>query len=244
MRTIPTVTFTVFTLLAASLAAEEDCPTCKYDKRGDRREGVGVRQVSGATFDLLSVEIQPAGKVATGGDQVHLWFWLPGQETPTIEVWEPRTNYWMVPEPRAFAAGLQSYVWPRGEVLARLKIDLASLRPKIRNRDETLYYPTLVTTSSRPEPGGGYAFFFRSGAGIDVSCTISRDEGGKLTPVREFELSERFGGVLRIPWNGRDDQGKLAPEGVYVLRLTGDMLADPNHPLTFNLSFLHHGQVQ
>lgn len=245
MRTVKksTLLFTAAALVAANLTAA-DCDKCKYAKRGDRWEGVGVRQVSGASFDLLAVEIQPSGKAAAAGDQVRLWFWLPGKEAPTIEVWEPRSNYWMVPDSRAFGGGLQSYAWPRGEVLAPLGLDLASLRPKIRSRDETVYYPALLSTSPKPEPGAGYAFVFRSGAGIDAFCTISRDEGGKLTQVRKFRYGEDLGGDLRIAWDGKDDQGQPVPDGTYVLRLKGEMLAETLRPLTFNLSFLHHGHLE
>jgi hypothetical protein len=238
----PVCTLLLVTLLHAARLAAADCATCTYAKRGDRWEGVGVRQVSGASFDLLGVEIPAAGKPAAGGDPIRLWFWLPAAETLTIEVWEPRTNYWMVPDARPYAGGLQSYDWPRGAVLAPLGLDLASLRPKVRNRDETLYFPALLAAGPRPQRGEGYAFVFRSGAGIDALATLSSDTGGKLTPVRRLRFSEDLGGILRLTWDGRDEQGRPVPDGVYVLRLKGDMLAETLRPLTFTLSFFHHGR--
>jgi hypothetical protein len=233
----------VLLVLSVLTAEAQDCKTCTYAKRGDRHEGVGERQVSGGSFELLGVEYLTGEKPAAPGEQAHLSFWLPAPETPVIEVWEPRTNYWMVPDRRPFDRGFQAYTWPRGEVIAPLGIDLAGLYPKISNRDKTLYYPAAVSSGPKPPPDGRYVFIFRSGAGIDVYCTLSRDENGKMVQVRRFRHSEDLGGTLRIPWDGKDDHGNPAPDGTYVLRLKGEMMAETHRPLTFNLTFLHHGHA-
>jgi hypothetical protein len=227
-------------LIVIAGAAHAQCGKCAYAKRGDRYEGVGARQVSGASFELLSVQYLPAGNPTATGRDVHLYFWLPAAETPSIEVWEPRTNYYMVPDRRPFEAGPQAFSWPRGEVLAPLGLESASLYPKISNRDKTLYFPAALSTGPRPQPDGRTLFVFRSGAGIDVYCTLSRDEKGTMVPVRKFRHTEDLGGTLRIVWDGKDDQGKPAPEGTYLLRLKGEMMAETQRPLTSSLSFLHH----
>ncbi|HZF08750.1 MAG TPA: hypothetical protein VFE33_08180 [Thermoanaerobaculia bacterium] len=239
-RVSPVLAFTLPLLLAAATAWPA-CDGCKYAHRGDRFEGIGVRQVSGGSFDLLGVEVRPPSLPAPAGDQVHLYFWLPGTETPAIEVWEPGSNYWMVPDKKSYGAGLQDYAWPRREVLGPSGVELVGLHAKVRNHDETVYFPALVSTAPKAPAGGVYSFVFKSGAGVDVKCQISRSAEGRIVPVRQFRFNEDSGGTLRIEWDGKDDQGQPVPAGIYVLRIKGEMLAETLRPLTLNLTFLHHG---
>jgi hypothetical protein len=198
-----------------------DCPSCNISRRGDRREGVKTNPVSGGSLTLLAVEYRPAGATGSAGPDMHVYFWLPQPESAVIEVWDPVSNYWMAPDERPLGRSLQAYTWPRKEVLEPLGLGAADLFLKVRNRDKTLYYPALVSAGPKPAPGGGYTFAFDSGAGLDVLCTVSRDEGGTLVPVRKFPFSEEMGGTFRISWDGRDDQGRPAPAGSYVLKVKG-----------------------
>ncbi|HEX6899112.1 MAG TPA: hypothetical protein VF789_05335 [Thermoanaerobaculia bacterium] len=231
-------------LLLAAGAAWAACEACKYKDRGDRREGVEDWQVSGASFDLLAVQYRQGEPWKTASDRLFVYFWLPAGLTPTIEVREPGKNYMMHPAKKPYPQGLQSFSWPRGEVVAPLGIDPAGLQARVSNREETVYYPAFLSSGPRPAPGGTYAFVYESGAGIDVDCTVSRDQGGQLVPVRKWIFTRDLGGRLAVEWNGRDDQGRPAPPGRYVLRLKGDMLTETVRPLNATLTFEHYGQLQ
>jgi hypothetical protein len=239
-RTVWKALGTAAALLAAVGTAWAACSKCTYAKRGNRSEGVLVRKVSGGSFDLLSVEYRPAGSSSAAGKDVHLYFWLPKPETPMIEVWEPDTNYWMVPDRKPYVQGLQAFTWPRGDVLDPLGLTPSVLCPKVRNPSQTLYYPAFLSAGQKPAAGGRYVFSFRSGAGVDVRGTITPN--GTTVPVRKFAYREG-GGRLHIEWNGRDDAGKPVTQGVYVLRLDGNMEAESIRPLSFKLSFVHYGQL-
>ncbi|HTQ81476.1 MAG TPA: hypothetical protein VMM92_15865 [Thermoanaerobaculia bacterium] len=230
----------VLILSASASLAAPGCEGCRYAHRGDRHEGIGVRQVAGGSFDLVGVEVRSPVPPPAGGDRVHLYFWLPGSETPEIEVRELAANYWMVPDRRGYGAGLQEYSWPRGEVLAPAGLDLQSLHPKVCNRDGTVCFPSLVSASAQAPAGGIYSFVFRSGAGVDVKCVIARSTPEGSEPVRQFRFNEDAGGALRIEWDGRDDQGRPVPAGLYVLKIKGEMLAETLRPLALTLTFLHH----
>ena len=238
---IPGLAALALLLTAGALWAE--CETCRYTDRGDRFEGTENQQVSGGSLDLLAVQYKTAqsGPPATA-DKLHLYFWLPGPTTPTIEVREPSRNYLMHPVKKPFTAGLQEFAWPRNEVVGRLGIDPSRLYSKISNREETLYYPAFLSGGAPPQAGGRYVFVFRSGAGIDATCTISREEGGQMVPVRKWVYTEDLGGTLPIEWDGRDDQGKTVLPGTYQLRLRGDLLAESVRPLNETVSFVHYGR--
>lgn len=230
-------------LLASGLAWAVDS-RFRYADRGDRHEGVEEWQVSGGSFDLLAVQYRQGQPWKTGSDRLHVYFWLPAGLTPAIEVREPRRNYMMHPARKPYAQGLQSFSWPRGAVVAPLSIDPAGLQARVSNREETVYYPAFLSSGAPPAPGGSYAFVYNSGAGIDVECILSREDGGRLVPVRKWPFSRDLGGRLAIEWDGRDDQGKPAPPGRYVLRLKGDMLTETARPLNVALSFEHYGPLQ
>ena len=236
-RTISRAAATGAVLLLTAGAARAGCESCKYRDRGDRREGVEDWQVSGGSFDLLGVHYRQGEPWKGGTERLFVYFWLPARLTPTIEVREPAKNYRMEPAKREYPPGLQSFSWPRGEAVAPLGLDPARLRIKVNNREETVYYPAFLSSGASPAPGGSYVFVFNSGAGIDVDCIVSRDEGGRLTPVRKWVYTSGVGGLLTIEWNGRDDQGRPAPPGRYVLRLKGDMLAEATRPLNTSLAF-------
>lgn len=231
-------------LLLAAAPARAACEKCRYADRGDRFEGVENLQVSGSSFDLVAVEYRQGDTLGPRPEKLHLYFWLPASLTPTIEVREPDKNYMMHPTKKPYAAGLQSFSWPRGEVLGPLGIEAGKLHAKVSNREETLYFPAFLSSGAPPTPGGTYLFYFRSGAGVDVDCTISREEGNQLVPIRKWVCSSDLGGSVRITWDGLDDRKKSVPAGRYTLRVKGDMLAESPRPLRTTVTFEHYGHLQ
>ena len=237
---------TTLMLLAASISlAQEVCDGCEWSERGDRSEGVWreATMISGGSFELMSVSYLRGA--AGGGAQVGLYFWQPDAGAlDELLVWKPlpsETNdkvaYKMEPVGKQFGAGAQKFSWS-GEVIKKLGLGLDSLHTRIRSGGS--YIPGLLTTGT-PSPSGGYAFVFESGAGIDAWCTVSPASGGE--PISEFECYEEYGGEIRIEWNGRDDSGQPAADGLYVLAVEGDMLAEVLRPLETSVKFWHRGSL-
>ncbi len=235
-------------LLAAATAAapaQAACEGCEWSERGDRSEGVWkeATMISGGSFELMSVRYLGD---AAGGGQLSLYFWLPeARELDEVLVWKPlpsETNdkvaYKMEPDARSYGAGLQRFAWPRAEVIDRLGLSLDALHTRIKSGDS--FVPGLLTAGDGPEPAGGYAFVFESGAGIDAECTVSRDSA----PVSTFECYEEYGGEVTVEWDGRDDSGQPAADGLYVLRVEGDMLAEVLRPIEAAISFWHRSSLR
>lgn len=228
-------------LLTIVLPARAQCAKCKLTDRGDRMEGIASRQVSGGCCALLGVQYQPA----SGPDRapsLYLHFWLPKPSAPLIKVWEPETNYLMVPKKKMYDQGLQSFSWPRTEVIEPLGLPVDSLYVSVSDAVQKIHFPALLSTSEQPAPAGPYLFVLQSGGGINVTCTIERQVEGRLVPVRTFQHQERFGGVFQIEWDGKDDNQKPAPEGIYVLRLKGTVKSERIKRLNYTLTFQHHGR--
>ncbi|HYN22995.1 MAG TPA: FlgD immunoglobulin-like domain containing protein, partial [Thermoanaerobaculia bacterium] len=149
-------------------------------------------------------------------------------------------SYRMEPARKQYGKGLQKFPWPRGEVIARLGIAPEALHTRVKAGE--VYFPALLTAGEPPAPAGGYAFVFASGAGIDANCTVTRE--GAPQPIRRFECYEENGGEITLEWDGRDDQGRPAPDGAYVLKIAGDMLAEVLRPVETTLRFQHRGRLQ
>ncbi len=225
-------------LAGSAIPARAGCDNCRWADRGDRWEGVVERElVSGGSFELLGVHNQRLEATASDSDQLHLSFWLPEpQELEELWVWQPVRFYQMEPARKRFDGGRQGFSWPRGEVIARLGLSVDSLYARIMAG--AVYFPALLSAGERSTPTEGYAFVFLSGGGIDANCTIARRAEGPRV-VRRFECFEDYGGTLVIEWDGRDDRGQPVPEGVYVLNLKGDMLAETLRPLHKSVVFWH-----
>ncbi len=231
-------------LLTASISLAQGV---EWKPRGDRSEGVWkeATMISGGSFELMSVRYRHSG--GGGGAQVGLYFWQPeAGALDALLVWKPlpsETNdkvaYKMEPDSKEFGAGLQSFAWPRGDVIEPMGLSLDSLHTLIKAGGS--YIPGLLTTGT-PSPKGGYAFVFESGAGIDAWCTVSPAGGGDA--ISEFECYEEYGGEVAIEWDGRDGQGQPAADGLYVLAVEGDMLAEVLRPVETSVRFWHRGSLK
>lgn len=239
---------TLSILASAAAWGQEPCDSCGWAERGDRWEGVIEKeQISGGSFELVSVQYRRPPEPADGSDRLHLVFWLPEPlELDEVKVWQPDRFYSMEPSRKRYGKDRQVFAWPRGEVVDRLGLAIGSLYTRIRSG--TVYYPALLSTREDPTTTAGYELVFQSGAGIDATCTIARH---RLSPprspqgdgdvIRSFECFEEAGGTIMIEWDGRDAQGRTAPAGVYVLKIDGEMLAETLRPLRQRYSFWHRG---
>ncbi|MFN7963328.1 MAG: hypothetical protein U0002_18855 [Thermoanaerobaculia bacterium] len=241
------------TLAAATIRAQEACEGCQFRERGDRSEGVwkAASMISGGSFELMSVRYRQPAERGVPGAQMHLSFWLPeAAALDELLVWKPlpsvthdKVAYRMQPKQRQFAAGRVQFAWPRGEVLDRLEIPPGALYARIKLGES--YLPALLAQGEATAPAGGYTFVFDSGAGIDARCTVARLQAGAApAPVKSFECYQELGGAVTIEWDGRDQQGRPAPAGLYVLGIEGDMLAEVLRPLEATIRFWHRDRFE
>lgn len=243
IRNLATIAALQCLLAGTAASAQEVCATCKWSDRGDRFEGVEDReQVSGGSFELLSVHYLRPPEPGEG-DSLHLLFWLPEpRELDEIRVSQPARYYKMEPKLKQYGQGLQDFTWPRGEVIDPLGLSPDALYARIRSGD--VYFPALLSPHRPAAPPGGYAFVFESGAGIDADCTIARQDDGTSEEVRTFECFEEFGGTIAIEWDGLDAAGGAVADGLYVLRVEGDMLAETIRPLETHVVFRHRQRLE
>ena len=224
-----------------AMPAQAQCADgCKWSDRGDRWEGLFDEPVASGRFDLWGLHYRSAPETAAAGEQLYLTFWLPpSPELVEVEVWQPTRQYRMRPAREQYGAGRQQFTWPRGEVVGPLGLSIEALYARIQAG--AVYIPALLSTREAPKPAPGYAFIFDSGAGIDAVCTIARRDE---KVVRRFECFEDYGGTIVIEWDGRDDRGQPVAEGVYVLKLDGEMLGETMRPLPGAIPFWHRGPFE
>jgi flagellar hook capping protein FlgD len=250
IRILPVLLLLAAASAAVGAPAQQGCEGCRWGDRGDRSEGVREEpaMISGGSFELLSVSYLHSPAARGGGAQMRLYFWLPeARKLDEVVVWKPlpskthdKVSYRMEPERKQYGKGLQEFAWPRGEVIARLGIAPEALHTRVKAGE--VFLPALLTAGEPPAPAGGYAFVFASGAGIDAECIVTRE--GAAQPIRRFECYEEKGGEITFEWDGRDGQGRPAPDGVYVLKVAGDMQAEVLRPVETSLRFQHRGRLQ
>ncbi len=240
-RRLLTIPIVLCLLAGPAALAQGKCETCGFADRGDRFEGVDDReQVSGGSFELQSVHYLRPAEAAAGGQEMHLYFWL--SEAGALEemrVAQPARYYRMEPKRKQYDPGLQTFAWPRGEVIDPLGLSIDALFARVRAGD--VYIPALVSTGAPAAAKGGYAFVFESGAGIDADCTVAGKDGA---PVKTFECFEDYGGMITIEWDGRDAAGNPAADGLYDLRIEGALLAETIRPLETSVAFRHRGSLK
>jgi hypothetical protein len=241
MRFVRDVLWRFAILLMIALPLRAQCAKCKLSDRGDRLEGIASRQVSGGCCALLGVQYSPAGGATGTPSSLHLHFWLPQPTTPLIKVWEPETNYLMMPKKKEYDRGLQRFSWPRAEVIDPLGLKVDALYVRVSDA-ANVHFPALLSTSENPRLSEPYLFILQSGGRLNVTCTVERQMEGRLVPIRTFQHREPFGGVFQIEWDGKDDNRNPAPEGVYVLRLKGTVETERIQRLNYTLTFQHHGR--
>lgn len=218
------------------------CDRCLYQEFEDRFEGVpATRQVSGDSgFGLIGVHYKQAAPLAESDPDLNLYFWMPSADIPAIEVWHPRTNYLMVPKERRYDRGLAVFSWPKKERIKPLNLDVGKLCLKVSDRSKAVYFPAVLSTGASL-PTGSYAFLFGSQAGFQANGTIAREEKGQMVMTYNRGWAKDREGVHSFDWDGRDMQGKPAPPGVYVLRITGDLFTEQVQEITQPpIKFLHY----
>lgn len=212
----------------------------QWSDRGNRYEGViGERDVSGGYLKLVGLSLGPGPKTPRA-EVVRLGFRLPRAARLQVRVWEPESNYWMVPHTREYAAGEHYFEWPAGDVLRPLGLGVKRLLPLVAVEEGSLHVPARLGTGSAAAAGEGYRFWFDSRVGVEAKAAIRDGRNGAV--VVRFEVIEDYPGLLRLDWDGRATGGEVVPAGELELYLEGVLLlSDSDRPFSTSLRFLHPG---
>ncbi len=162
-------------LFFTSIAQPAPARDVFWADRGNRFEGIITdRNVSGGLFELLGIQVEGEDKLDRTASNLTVSFSLPAPTTISLKVWEPHTNYWMVPKQKDFPAGYQSFSWPVSMVLEPLGMDFTKLKVLVTDTAETMYYPAHLFTDIRKIGAKRYRFTFESKGGFELKGTISR----------------------------------------------------------------------
>lgn len=234
-----------FSAMLLAGAAQLGAQDLSWQDRGDRYEGVVARDISGGYFTLLGVQLEGGEQLQAGAARLQISFWLPSPQTLNIRVWEPRSNYWMIPHAKKFSAHAQSFAWPLTPVIRGLNLNLELLQVLVANENETLYFPARLSTAAPALSEPRYRFTFDSKGGVELEGVIVREAGKALQPLKSFAINEEYPGTVRVRWDGKDSEGRLAPEGVYRLQLKGAIyLNDSEEAMALDIRFMHRGNVE
>lgn len=213
-----------------------------WKQRGDRFEGVVTsRDISGGYFNLVGVHMEGTGKLNPQAGRLSVQFWLPTAQKVHVKVWEPGTNYWMVPSRKKYNSGRHIYSWPATDVVKPLSLDYRRLRVLVYDSTETTVYPAALYTHPIDIGHRTYRFLFDSKGGVELQGQIIRDTGGRQVILRKFSINEDYPGIVQVRWNSRDQAGKPVKAGVLRLHIDGDIfLSDTDDYITTDIRFRHY----
>ena len=212
-----------------------------WRQRGDRFEGVVTRRdISGGYFSLVGVHLEGVGKLRPQAGRLSIVFWLPAAQQVHVKVWEPGTNYWMVPARKKYNSGRQLYSWPATDVVKPLSLDYRKLRVLVTDSRETIVYPAALFTHPGDTGPKTYRFLFDSKGGVELSGKIFRDTSGRQVVFKRFEVIADYPGIVQIRWDGRDQSGNSVEAGMLRLQIEGEIfLSDTDEYITTDIRFRH-----
>jgi hypothetical protein len=213
-----------------------------WRQRGDRFEGVITsRDISGGYFSLVGVHLEGQGELRRDSDRLSIVFWQPSAQKLKVKVWDPDSNYWMVPTRRNYEGGRQVFTWPTTEVLKPLGLNYGKLKVLVTDSAETVVYPSALVSQLSNAGTKSYRFVFDSKGGVQLDGRIIRETGGQPQLLKQFRVIENYPGTVHIRWDGRDRSGNPVAAGLLRLQLEGDIyLSDSEDYITSDIQFQHH----
>jgi hypothetical protein len=218
-----------------------------YQDRGDRREGIRAKPVSGDDIELISVRAEPlslpAGSVP---ERMRLSFFLPANEPVNVTVRELdyRYYYWLdqVRPSAAWTPGeTNNFLWPTEDVLQWLYqrgLQAADLGALVRLGDSVVpalrerVAPAVLAGGDGPVALEGYGFTFKVNLPARLSCVLYR------AGEKDALWSKTFRSVSAgRPFTCRVPVAKLT-EGDYHLEVDGYSL-DTNAGIQQVVSFFY-----
>lgn len=218
--------------------------TLSYRDRGDRREGVLPKAVSGYDLELLGAMVESHESHSNVlPSELELVFYLDHQEDVYVKIREryPRKYYWLddVRPGEPWQAKRENrFKWPTDEVLLPLGLSPADLVGLVRLGRETPSHeervaPVLLGGPASIPTAVAYRFTFKANAPARIRYNIfaaGTDDGiESVAAYRQVNAGQPFD----LRW-----EAGTRPEGYYRLYVDGYFLTD-NRPITGIVEFFH-----
>jgi hypothetical protein len=208
--------------------------TAYMQRENDKRcEGVSPIDVSGA-FSLISLSI---GRIANLSNPLKLE--VPSSNPPKVRVrsFAFAKNYQLDPialRPK----GLRHQFYWDNFVLRNANIPVNSLRAiAYVNAGRIVYVPVIFSPSA-----GKYDIVLSSDRRASITVLKIVQKGKVIYSTSRTEFQPK--GQIPFTWNGRNNDGKLAPAGWYELHVNAKLEQDdsPPRPASVNITFSHNPQ--
>lgn len=211
------------------------------ERQGEHRhEGLLPDQpISGKTFELIGVQLTPAGAQEAAPERVFLEIPDGAAAGLDFEVRERPSNYMMKPA-ESVGPG-DPFEWRFSEVLGPAKILVDRLCVTAVQSGDEIHFPALIRGGGSRPMAPRYEFRFFSRAEYFATGTVRRETPDGLVKVRELEGAGGSEGLAKMVWDGMTSDQKPAERGRYVLELAGELYLNPTEDLRQQIRFFHYG---
>lgn len=207
--------------------------TAYMQRDNDKRcEGLGSVDRTGS-LELISLTI---GQMTTLSDSLKLQVPNRNNQQPKVRVRAFPQNYQLDPIAFRTQGSRYQFQWSN-EVMRAAKIDPASLRAiAFVNAERLIYLPVIFS----PAPKYDIILNTNSRAKISEFKILQNNQTIYTSSRPNFQPK----GQIPFTWNGRTNDGKPAPAGLYQLRITAQLERDDAPPETasINITFAHNPQ--
>jgi hypothetical protein len=231
-------------VFAVTLAAQDN--PFRLRVFDDRQEGVldSIPVSDSSLLELVGVELPSDPREDRGASLSVRLPRQPRSSPAKVKVHHPHQNYLMIPKPESLGLGPELFSWPRGPFIDALNMDIRELRVLVSDDIESTYFPAYLASSSSvgaSQPAPTYRFYFRTSGEVTAIPTIEQraEEGRPTIIARLSRISEPYGGLFSVSWEGNATSGERAPGGIYTLALRGRVLVDRPYTLYHFLDFHH-----
>ena len=229
-------------LIASSLfpqtAQAQSCPqgnpqsTAYMQRENDKRcEGISPIDVSGS-FSLISLSI---GRISNLSNPLKLE--VPSSKQPKVRVRSFTQNYQLDPIALNQNGSRHQFQWDNF-VLRNANIPADSLRATAYvSAGQIVYVPVIFSPAA-----GKYDIVLNSNRRASITEFKIVQKGKVIYKTSRTDFQPP--GQIPFTWNGRNNDGKLAPAGWYELRVTAKLEQDdsPPKPASVNITFSHNPQ--
>ena len=221
----------------------------------DRREGIQPLEIAGETLTLVAAHLSTSDlSGASQGDIYRLGFYLREAE-PSVNIkardykkFPYGYHYWMLPTRTQFTRGFQEFTWD-ASLIRDLGMQLEDFGAIawLGGYGYPVVAPVLLHTAPFPSriQVQGCRFIFVPNETMTVVYSLA--PRGHHTPVLLQQDAEKWHKDSRQPvtWNGRDRQGHLVSEGLYVLKLTATVTPPgrPPEKIPYDVEFYYKPEI-
>ncbi len=229
-------------LIAGSLfnqpAQAKSCPqgntqsTAYIQRESDKRcEGISPLDVSGS-FSLISFT---TGRISSLSNPLKLE--VPSSNPPKVRVQSFAKNYQLDPIALRPNGSRHQFYWDNF-VLRNANIPAHSLRATAYvSAGQRVYVPVIFSPAA-----GKYDIVLSSDRRASITEFKIVQKGKVIYSTSRTDFQPK--GQIPFTWNGRGNDGKLAPAGWYELRVNAKLEQDdsPPKPASVNITFSHNPQ--